>query len=177
MKRTFLFVLLFLGLFMLHSATVWGDGYTADMKVHRQNQLARGVDAYVKGDYATALLEFKSLAERQHAKAQFCLGWMYHRGKGVPKDYVKGLKWYKRAAEQRHPTAQHMLGEMYSKGEGVPKDLVQAYKWYDLADRSDGGTVSAGTYRDFIKREMTRKEIEEAKELSRNCVKKEHKGC
>lgn len=176
MRKIVVLVSLALGLFLVDSTKVQSDG-AGDMKSLRQNQLARGVDAYIKGDYVTALLKFKYLAAKQHAKAQFCLGFMYHRGKGTPKDYSKALRWYKFAAEQRHANAQHMLGEMYSKGEGVTKNLVQAYKWFHLAARSDGGTVSAGTYRDFIKREMTREEIDEAMKLSRDCVRKGYKKC
>ena len=35
-----------------------------------------GVDAYNRGDYATALREFTPLAERGHAAAQYWLGEM-----------------------------------------------------------------------------------------------------
>jgi len=48
-----------------------------------------GVAAYKRGDYATALREFRVLAEQGDAEAQFNLGLMYDKGQGVPQDYVQ----------------------------------------------------------------------------------------
>ena len=39
-----------------------------------------GVEAYERGDYATALTEFRPLAQQGHAGAQFNLGQMYRKG-------------------------------------------------------------------------------------------------
>ncbi len=39
-----------------------------------------GVEAYEQGDYATALTEFRPLAQQGHAGAQFNLGQMYRKG-------------------------------------------------------------------------------------------------
>ncbi len=39
-----------------------------------------GVEAYQRGDYATALTEFRPLAQQGVASAQFGLGFMYHQG-------------------------------------------------------------------------------------------------
>ncbi len=47
-----------------------------------------GVDAYERGDYDTALKEFRPLAEQGHASAQFNLGIMYYKGQGVLQDYA-----------------------------------------------------------------------------------------
>ncbi len=47
-----------------------------------------GVAAYYRGDYATALREFRVLAEQGDAKAQFSLGVMYRNGQGVTQDYA-----------------------------------------------------------------------------------------
>lgn len=59
-----------------------------------------GLDAYEAGDYATALKEFKPLAEQGDAVAQYNLGKMYRKGHGVSKDGKKAAKWYRKAAEQ-----------------------------------------------------------------------------
>ena len=56
--------------------------------------LNKGVDAYNAGDYATALQEFRPLAEQGNASAQNNLGWMYYKGQGVPQDYAEAVKWY-----------------------------------------------------------------------------------
>ncbi len=59
-----------------------------------------GCDAYERGDYDTALKEFRPLAEQGEAVAQWSLGIMYERGRGVPQDYVQAYRWYTLAASQ-----------------------------------------------------------------------------
>ncbi len=41
-----------------------------------------GLDAFDRGDYETALKEWRPLAEQGVAKAQYGLGFMYQKGKG-----------------------------------------------------------------------------------------------
>ncbi len=82
------------------------------------------VSARERGDYATALREFRVLAEQGDADAQYNLGFMY--SEGVPQDYVQAGKWYRTAAEQGNAKAQHNLGVMYSTGHGVPQDYTKA---------------------------------------------------
>ena len=94
---------------------------------------AKGLDAAQKGDFATALKEWKPLAEQGNASAQSNLGLMYDNGWGVIQDYKAAVKWYKLAAEQGHSIAQLNLGFMYSKGQGVIQDYKAAVKWYRLA--------------------------------------------
>ncbi len=52
-----------------------------------------GVDAYEKGDYATALKESRVLAEQGNAPAQYNLGLMYANSRGVPRDDVQAHMW------------------------------------------------------------------------------------
>ena len=92
-----------------------------------------GVAAYNKGDYATALREWRPLAEQGNAKAQHRLGHMYRYGLGVLQVYAEAMKWFLRAAEQGNASAQYELGHMYSDVKGVTQDYVQAHKWYNLA--------------------------------------------
>ncbi len=94
---------------------------------------AAGVEAYERGDYATALREFRPLAERGDAAAQHNLGIMYGNGEGVPEDAIQAVFWYRQAAEQGHAKAQHNLGVMYDNGEGVPEDDRQAAFWFRKA--------------------------------------------
>jgi len=92
-----------------------------------------GVAAYNRGDYATALREFRPLAEQGRAAAQYNLGVMYDKGRGVPQDYAAAVKWYRKAAAQGHAAAQYNLGVMYDNGQGVPQDYAAAVKWYRKA--------------------------------------------
>ena len=50
-----------------------------------------------KGDLATALREWRPLAEQGDAKAQYNLGVMYDNGKGVTQDYKEAVKWYRKS--------------------------------------------------------------------------------
>ena len=88
-----------------------------------------GLSAYQRGDYATALKEWRPLAEQENADAQNNLGAMYVNGQGVTKDDTEAFKWLKRAAEKGHVGAQYSLGAMYHRGEGVPKDVAESIKW------------------------------------------------
>jgi TPR repeat protein len=68
------------------------EGWSADFQ--------KGLDAANSGDFATALREWKPLAEQGHARAQYNMGVMYENGQGVPQDNKTAVKWYRLAAEQ-----------------------------------------------------------------------------
>ncbi len=130
-----------------------------------------GMAAYNRGDYATALREWRPLAKQGYAKAQYNLGLMYCNGEGVPQDYAKALQWYRMAApEQGNAGAQNTLGVMYDKGLIVPQDYAQAHMWYSLAvsryppskDRD-----KAVFNRNIITAKMTPAQIAEAQKLAR----------
>ncbi len=89
--------------------------------------------AKLAGLALTALGEWRPLAEQGNANAQFFLGVMYDKGRGVPEDYAKAMKWYRKAAEHGVAKAQHFVGVMYDIGEGVPQDYAKAMKWYRKA--------------------------------------------
>jgi len=57
-----------------------------------------GLDAYGSGDYATALREWRPLAEQGHAGAQYGLGLMYYNGEGVVQDDPTAHMWLDMAA-------------------------------------------------------------------------------
>lgn len=59
-----------------------------------------GMAAYEKGDYETALSEWRPLAEQGDTDAQSNLGVMYANGQGVAQDYAEALKCYRLAATQ-----------------------------------------------------------------------------
>jgi len=84
-----------------------------------------GVDAYDQGDYATALKEMRPLAEQGHADAQYNLGDMYAKGRGVAQDYVQARDWWLKAAAQGDADTQYNLGLLYHLGQGVPSSITQ----------------------------------------------------
>jgi TPR repeat protein len=129
-----------------------------------------GVAAYKKGDYETALREWRLLAEQGDAGAQLNLGFMYHNGYGVPQDYKEAIKWYRRAAEQGNDRAQYNLGLMYDNGYGVPQDYVQAHMWYNIAGMA--GEIVPASYRDSVALEMTSTQVADALRLASEWIKK-----
>ena len=62
--------------------------------------LEDGLEAYEKGDYATALRLWRPLAEQGNADAQSNLGTMYYKGQGLTQDYVQAHMWFSLSAAQ-----------------------------------------------------------------------------
>ncbi|HEY5700488.1 MAG TPA: tetratricopeptide repeat protein [Gammaproteobacteria bacterium] len=92
-----------------------------------------GVDAAARGEYQTALLLWRPLADAGHIDAQFNIGLLYDNGAGVDRDPALAAEWYRRAAEAGDAVAQSYLGEMYAKGQGVERNLAEAVEWYRKA--------------------------------------------
>ena len=102
-----------------------------------------GIAAFQQGSYDTAFEEWRPLAEQGNVGAQFNLGFMYEKGKGVPRNYKIASKWYRMSAEQGNASAQYNLGLMYAKGQGVPKDYKLAVKWFrKSAEQGNAGAQS-----------------------------------
>ena len=59
-----------------------------------------GVEAYNRGDYATALSEFLPYAEEGLAEVQYIITTIYDFGKGVPENGAEAAKWFCKAAKQ-----------------------------------------------------------------------------
>ena len=102
---------------------------TADARA----DLGAGISAYKRGDYATALAEFRRAAEQGSVVAQVNLAAMYYKGQGVPQDDAEAATWYRKAADQGDAVAQNNIGLMYDNGRGVPQDYGAAVKWYRRA--------------------------------------------
>jgi S1-C subfamily serine protease len=129
----------------------------------------KGVAAYNSGDYATALREWKPLAEQAYVPAQYNLGQMYRKGQGVPQDDKTAVKWHRLAAEQGFAGAQYNLGTMYGNGTGVIQDYVRAHMWFNIA-ASSGKSKNASKNRDIVAKRMTPSQLAKAQDLARNFV-------
>jgi TPR repeat protein len=115
---------------------------------------------YIRGDYATAVKQFREAAEQGDAAAQYNLALMYGSGKGVPQDDTEAMKWYSKSAEQGYAYAQYNLSMVYFFGQGVPQDYVAAYKWLILA--ADQGENHAKEAMPMLVKKMTPEQISEA---------------
>ncbi len=96
--------------------------------------------AYDRGDYATALREWRPLAEQGHADAQFKLGVMYFNGRGVPQDYAQAHKWFNFAASSFPPgvrnksvknrdiVAKKMTPEQIAEAQRLAREWMAAFE-------------------------------------------------
>jgi len=122
----------------------------------------RSLSAHDRGDYATALREWKPLAEQGHATAQYNnLGLMYAEGQGVPKNNETAVKWYRLAAEQGDAAAQHEMKRIatnirLNEGDYLPCDgLVKKIQseWNNIIQKA---SCKNGKFPDeWVKHERT----------------------
>ena len=68
-------------------------GFTLGLTAPAWAGFDEGLAALKRDDYATALREFRPLAEQGNAKAQYSLGLMYFASTGVPQDLAEAVKW------------------------------------------------------------------------------------
>jgi hypothetical protein len=122
-----------------------------------------GVAAARAGDYATALREWRPLAEQGHRDAQFNLAEMYAQGLGVERDDIEALRWYKAAAERGHAASQYNVGLFYATGRGVAPSDVQAAAWITVAHENGAPKTDL---LDTLRRHMSPSHLEEAKRLA-----------
>lgn len=77
-----------------------------------------GVDAWSRGDYATALKQWRPAAIAGDADAQFNMGQAYKLGRGVTADLKLAEDWYRKAAMQGHLQAEDNFGlVMFQNGD------------------------------------------------------------
>ncbi len=69
-----------------------------------------GVDAWGRGDYQTAISEWRGPAANGDADAQFNMAQAYKLGRGVTMDLSQAETWYKKAADQGHLQASDNYG-------------------------------------------------------------------
>jgi TPR repeat protein len=69
--------------------------------------------------------------------AEFAIGRMLLRGRGVPRDAKESIVWLKKSALHNNPSAQYMLAASYEAGWGVPINDGEAYYWYRRAEQGD----------------------------------------
>ena len=96
------------------------------------------------GKFAEAFAEFSALAEKNDARAQQALAWMYYEGQGRKRDYKQAAFWYRKAADQGNVTAQINLAQLYAYGKGVKQDFSEAARWWQkLAEQGDTKSQAA----------------------------------
>lgn len=120
----------------------------------------------VSKDAQQAAIWYRKAAEQGYAEAQYALGNVYQTGQGAHQDYDQAQFWYSKAADQGNSSAQLNLGIMYVKGQGASQNLALAYFWINLS--AEQGNVNALKNRELLKGILSPKQMDEAKNLSRN---------
>ena len=111
---------------------------------------------------------WRAAAEQGVVEAQTNLGAMYAHGLGVAQNYVEAVRWWRAAAEQGDAQAQFNLGVMYANGLGVPQNDLEAHMWANIS--ASQGFQDASELRDFLAKEMTPAQIQEAQRLAQEWV-------
>ena len=124
------------------------------------DQTAR--DAFNRGDYLRALMEWSSLATQGNRLGAYGVGLIYDGGYGIDKDQREAIKWYRLAAEAGYWLAQARLGEMYDNGWGTPENDEAAVKWFALAAAQGVTRAQIGLGRMFFSGEGVPQNISKA---------------
>jgi hypothetical protein len=133
----------------------------------RADDLADGVAAYQAKNYARAFLLLAPLAERGEPEAEFVLGQMHRKGRGLVKSTAEALPLLSKAAEAGHAGAQNALGQLYEAGEGVDQNFDTALHWFQRAAESGDARAQLNLGLHYIRVEDHRDFGEAAKWLRR----------
>ena len=96
-------------------------------------RLLSAIEAYNRGDVATAFQGLSALAAGGNSDAQVNLGYMYARGEAVPQDQAHALRLYELSAAQGNGEGMNALGYKYEYGTGVVPNMETAIHWYCAA--------------------------------------------
>ena len=143
------------------------------------DSLSDALSALEAGNNSKAVKLLRPLAKQGNAMAQFKLATLYYSGNGVRQSYKQAAHLYRQAAEQGHPVAQSNLATLYYLGEGVLKNFVLAYMWKDIATSHSEGDRQLRYLAQLkaLSRNMSAKQLAEAKKLAKQCTAKKFKGC
>jgi hypothetical protein len=96
-------------------------------------QFDKGVAAFGRADYPTALRSLLPLAKQGNGRAQYLVGLMNLRGLGLPQNDAEAVGWLREAAEQGVSDAQVELGILHRLGRGVEKSDIVAKELFEQA--------------------------------------------
>ena len=106
--------------------------------------------AFEKGDYKSALLLGRPVADQGDSRAQSLLGLIYLNGRGVQRNDPEAMKWYRRAADQGDADAQVRIGDMYFEGRAVAQDYPDVQLEHGYVDSCAMALVTRPTAYDVI---------------------------
>jgi len=84
---------------------------------------------------------WRAAAAQGHVQAQYYLGFMLAKGRGVAQSDAEAARWYRKAADQGHAHAQHDLGINIMLSQGSAQSDAEAMRWFRKA--ADQGLAHA----------------------------------
>jgi TPR repeat protein len=132
--------------------------------------LDAAMKAWATGDYSSAAKLLKPRADEGDPEAQFNLGLYYFQGLGGDRNYAEAAKLFRGAAEQGHVMAANNLGAMNMDGRGIPRNLPEAWFWFAVV--AHRGDQAGGVLRDLVASQMTRAQVEGARDRFEGWVEK-----
>lgn len=113
---------------------------SAEQELLDRQYLARGLEAYYKGEYDKAASFLQPLADKGISRAQFRIGYMYYQGRGFKTNRNEAdriiraaLPSIQKFADETRSWAQSDIGSLYEDGLVLPRDYGEAVFWYRLA--------------------------------------------
>ncbi len=97
------------------------------------DDLEKALMACEEDDFDTAVSLLTPLAESGNPKAQYNLGVLNFKGKGVPYSGTEAARLYSLSSEQGYVDAQNALGVSYRNGWGIKKDNIKAFRLFSIA--------------------------------------------
>jgi TPR repeat protein len=120
-------------------------------------------------DLSEAYTWLSFASEKQDLNASYELGEMYFNGKGVEQDYIKAKELLEQPAKKANPKAQYLLGLIYAQGLGVESNLIEGYAWINASAYQK--FEMAYSKKDEIRRQMNRKQVQIANNLSNKYIR------
>jgi TPR repeat protein len=151
-------------------AIVFSGSVAALLPATSHASLDAAMKAWAAGDYNGAAKLLKPRAEEGEPDAQFNLGLYYFQGFGGERNFTEAAKLFRGAAEQGHVMAANNLGAMNMDGRGIPRNLPEAWFWFAIV--AHRGDQAGGVLRDLTGSQMTRQQVEQARERFEAWVEK-----
>jgi TPR repeat protein len=143
-------------------AIVFSGSVAALLPATSHASLDAAMKAWAAGDYNGAAKLLKPRAEEGEPDAQFNLGLYYFQGLSGERNFTEAAKLFRGAAEQGHVMAANNLGAMNMDGRGIPRNLPEAWFWFAIV--AHRGDQAGGVLRDLAGSQMTRQQVEQARE-------------
>ena len=152
------------------SAVILSGAAVAVFPATSHASLDTAMKAWAAGDYHAAAKLLKPRADEGDPEAQFNLGLYYFQGLGGDRNYAEAAKLFRGAAEQGHIMAANNLGAMNMDGRGIPRNLPEAWFWFAVV--AHRGDQAGGVLRDLVASQMTRPQVEQARQRFEAWVEK-----